>query len=476
MTVLDRNKLKAYYEEHEPVPSEELVEEAKALFDKAMFDLSVRSAALENRVAGALHPVFTSGTETLAVASRPGTGVLLLINPWFFAKALCEDSDRVSVLIHEALHLENKHLHVFDDYQGAAQAHWTMATEISCNKVLLQLMHGMPYAHPQLEDGSYDTQAREETGINPDTEYKRYREALRRQGDKPADRDEFFASDEAIYRELSRVQRKRAPKKNSGSSSPSGSDMCGHGAGEEHDFDQEELDDVMSDVIDGAAAIARQPGALGDQMRDSLKRMFDSADGSEKAEQLWGKYGLGEMFGEPTVRRETEFWSSWLKSNLASRLMPGRRLRFNRKLVAVDHALKRDPILTYRGRQPKTALWVCIDTSGSMDSGVLEEVRQQVGDETKISVEYFCFDTDLYPIEIGDQFQGRGGTDFSCIVEAFERANPKPDCVLVLTDGYASEVKPKEKHRWVWLITPDGDDWPREASMATCRLPERFRV
>ncbi len=38
-----------------------------------------------------------------------------------------------------------------------------------------------------------------------------------------------------------------------------------------------------------------------------------------------------------------------------------------------------------------------------------------------------------------------------------------PDAIIMVTDGYAAPIAPKESDRWIWLITEGGsDDWIRE--------------
>ena len=39
-----------------------------------------------------------------------------------------------------------------------------------------------------------------------------------------------------------------------------------------------------------------------------------------------------------------------------------------------------------------------------------------------------------------------------------------PDAVIVLTDGYAAPLVPREPDRWIWLILPGGNPWPASKS------------
>lgn len=468
MTVLDRQNFKLELENHEPKFPEELIEQARQDFRDAMRDLALSSAVVENRVAMLCTPVFTSAIDTLAVTAKPGTGIVLAINPEVFSQRL-DAENRVKALVHESLHVENKHL--MADRSGDA---WTLACEVMCNHVMMALLGcGMFQWHPKDEEtGAIDTATTEEFAVNPRKIWEKYKADLKKQGKDYVSYAEFTKSDLVCLAELQKMEKLPKPPKGSGGKSEGGwgcAHADGNPDGEQLPFDQDEVDDAMDEVLHDAV---RKAGAENDQrFKDALKRMFDQAEGSEKASKMWGDMGIGALFGEAIRRRQVKFWAQWLKRQLGRRLVPGRNLVFNRKTVAVDHQLRRDPILAYKGKTRKTLLWVACDTSGSMSSEQLEWVQKYVGEEKNIDIEYYNFDTNMVKIEYGDAFCGRGGTNFDCIEEEYTNARKKPDALLVLTDGYAPEIEPKDKKRWVWLITHDGDDWPRRKGMSTFKLP-----
>lgn len=465
MTQLDRHNFKKELANHDPVFPESLIEQAKEDFKLAMTQLACTSAVIETRIAMLCDPVYTSAIDTLAVTAKPGTGIILAINPEFFSLRLPDTFERIKAVVHEALHVEMKHLHT--DHTGE---NWTLACEVMCNHTMMNILKCQMFeAHPKDEaTGVIDTSTKEEFAINPRTVWEKYRDDLKKQNKNYVSYDEFTVSDLVCLSELNKMEKPAKPPRGKGGWGCSHSDGAPGNNGQPLPFDPEEVSDSMDEIIDSAVQKASQGD---DSFKDALKRMFGSAEGSEKASKMWGDFGVGELFGEATTRRQVKFWEQWLKRNLGTRLRPGRNLRFNRKTVAVDHQLRRDPILAYRGKKRVCHLWVAIDTSGSMSTEQLNWVRKYVGEEKSIEVSYFNFDTDLIPIELGDAFQGRGGTNFDCIEEGYSKAKTKPDCVLVFTDGYAPEIEPKDKRKWVWLITADGDDWPRSRGMATYKMP-----
>lgn len=465
MTMLERQAYQTELEAREPRPADTLIEQAREMFAEAMFELAAVSAVFENRLMMMMQPVYSSACDTLMVTAKPGTGTLLVINPHFFVNRLVDKTERAKALVHEALHVINRHLHT-----GHSGQQWTIATEVACNQTMMDTLgKGMFTVHPEAEDGTIDRNSKEELGVNPEYIHQKYRDDLSGQGKEYVAKEVFWSTDLKTLTELNRMT--KPPKPPRGRAGWGCEHADGSSNGDPLPFDEEEIDDTMDEVLDAAVDIARGSGEAADQMKDALKRTFDHAEGSEKATKAWGDHSIGELFGEPVQRRQVKFWEQWLRRNLATRLRPGRRLRFNKKLVAVDQQLQRDPILAYRGKRRTTLLWVAIDTSGSMSTEQLDWLRKYVGEEENIDVEFFNFDTNLVPIGAGDQFVGRGGTNFDCILDGYNEARSKPDCVLVVTDGYAPEIMPRERGKWVWLITAGGDDWPKRKGMATFVLP-----
>lgn len=70
----------------------------------------------------------------------------------------------------------------------------------------------------------------------------------------------------------------------------------------------------------------------------------------------------------------------------------------------------------------------------------------------------FVFDTSVVEIAPGTPFRVGGGTAFNIleqkVLELEKEYHRYPDCVVVLTDGDGTPVKPKGPTKWIWLLTP----------------------
>jgi hypothetical protein len=115
-----------------------------------------------------------------------------------------------------------------------------------------------------------------------------------------------------------------------------------------------------------------------------------------------------------------------------------------------------------------------------MQQEVLDKVAALVGELEEIEVEWHCFDGEVWPFKAGEPFRGGGGTSFQIIDDhvnggGFRNGSSTPCCeedldfVLVITDGYAPHITPKNPDKYIWLITPNGDEWPGQSNMS-CRV------
>lgn len=98
---------------------------------------------------------------------------------------------------------------------------------------------------------------------------------------------------------------------------------------------------------------------------------------------------------------------------------------------------------------------IVLDTSGSVNDTMLSNfVSECIGIITDSKIKIGCFDTSFYGFtEINDvddlnnfKFQGYGGTDFNCAVQAF---TPNAQNKIIFTDGYAP--MPKEYLDAIWI-------------------------
>jgi predicted metal-dependent peptidase len=129
-----------------------------------------------------------------------------------------------------------------------------------------------------------------------------------------------------------------------------------------------------------------------------------------------------------------------------------------------------------REKLTKDKLFVALfmDVSGSCMpyKKTFEEVFIAFDQEREIfETRLFIFDTSVTPVKPGDRIYEGGGTYFHIIepaaLELEKEFKRYPDCIVVITDGYGDNVKPKLPANWVWLLTdgsstaniPKGSRW-----------------
>jgi hypothetical protein len=488
-----------------PVPTPDQVAAAKDRVDAGFLLLSVSNDIIAARLALLFGSgmAWGCGVERMAVTAQAGTGIVLAVNPHFVLGELDGPNPQLNCafgLGHEASHVINHHLHV--GYSGPA---WDLATEIRVNHdIMRSLKCGMPEVYVNPEDPLYEcksckakhnasdlgantsdcsacsstgtlTRATEEFGINPRKMWEKCRDDLKKQGKTPPSYDEFVATDLGCMAWLSKMEKLPTPPRRRGGKGATGGRSpwpCEHHGGEPLPLDQEEVDSAAEEVLE---TVYRKATAEQDpRAKEALQRLHEATKGSESADKRWGLIGIGALYGEPVERRQVRYWEQWLRRQVGSRLVPGRRLIYNRRLAAIDTQLKRDPVLAYRGKTRKRAGDVICDSSGSMSADQLNWVRDRYGDEPNLELRYWCADTEMYPMDWGKPFRGRGGTDFTCIDTYLRELRRKPDFVVIITDGYVEKLVPGgDPRKLVWLITHDGDDWParHDPPMACYRLP-----
>jgi hypothetical protein len=429
---------------HEPIPTPEEQEEAAELVTAALRSLALSSSILSSIIMSMMRRVYTSACDTLAV-TLGGNGLpVLMVNPEF-AKKLGKDG-LVFVLAHEAYHLIKRHL-----YSAAAllaSPNWTLATEAGVNRSVMR--HLGRNALP-IVDG-------EPSGIDPEKVYESYRAALKKAGITPVDKDIFYSTDLACLAELDRMP--RPPRQKSTSclhSRPSSGDGDGDGEGLGTPvLDKAEVDKLVGQAISTALHEAKANGNKA--AADELLQLMDE---NPQAEKMWGDLGVGSLRGETTRTRKTDLWAKWVADSIASVRDEGTRLQYPRKLAGVMHIIGER--LAANGHEMRRQGVVAIDASGSMSSEFLDKVAAIVGDDDTLDIDWISFDGHVWPFKPGETMQGGGGTNFQIIDDYVADLDEEPDFVLVITDGYAPKMTPRDPNSWIWLITPGGDGWAGEA-------------
>lgn len=115
-----------------------------------------------------------------------------------------------------------------------------------------------------------------------------------------------------------------------------------------------------------------------------------------------------------------------------------------------------------RLKKDKLLVILFMDISGSclLYFKKFQEVYQAFDKEREIfEIRLFTFDTSVREIKATDRLYGGGGTAYDILeTKVLELQNEYvkyPDCVVVLTDGYGTNIEPKIPQRWVWLLTED---------------------
>jgi hypothetical protein len=425
------------------------VEEARRLKERALLDLGMSHSAVASWLyTKCHHQIPTTAVDTAAViASGDGT-CLLLYNPGFFVGIGLEGVR--FVLFHEARHIVQRHL--FTDPDLRADPVFTLACEVTINHVALVRLGG---GLPEL-DG-------EPVGISPRRVYGQYVTDLKEQGLEPLGYEEWSETDLSVYRELGRMR--RPPGAGDAACVHVALDGAGGGV-----LDQETVDRIGNEVLRSVLLAARR----GDRTaRQELLELLGRTEGAaESADRVWGDLGAHALRGETVRTRRVEWWQRWLVDVLGSKLREGERLAYPKKRGALLAALGHEPMLSRQGPRRVKSLVIALDTSGSMPDGVVRWLGELVGRIDGVEAEWVAFDAGVKPFRPREPLRGGGGTSFAAVRHHVETRAEPADAVIVVTDGHAPPISPADPDRWIWLITPGGDEWPerRDPPMACHRV------
>ena len=111
--------------------------------------------------------------------------------------------------------------------------------------------------------------------------------------------------------------------------------------------------------------------------------------------------------------------------------------------------------------EPKTHLLVAVDVSGSIGSEDLEKFFSIINRFFSFGVEaikVLAFDCDIkQEIELKKavkniKIEGRGGTDFQCVIDYYE-SHAEYQGLVIFTDGYAGVPKISRNKQILWILT-----------------------
>lgn len=463
-----------------------LLAAAGAIVSESLLRLSTSRKPLAHLLARVLNRRWSVPIRTMAVALDPKSGkVQLLLNP-FLVLAFGVDDTRFG-LAHEARHLLMAHLLVDKDL--AVDDLFTLAAEITINAAVCK---GLACQMPQLRGEPF--------GIDPEREYRRYRDAAKAAGLTPVSRDEFIGTDVDCFNALASLPKPPRqphagcahadpqPDKGEGSSSGKGS---GKGKQKPQKQETKPQDAHNSGIYDdpdfgGGLEVITDPEvlkAVEDVMHQAVKEamagnedlkgeLIDLGD-TFKESPLWGRVGLGALRGEKPVTRVVSWWEQYLARAMASRLAPSDNLVYNRKIGWWY------PFFTPTGREPEREVAVFLDASGSITPELVKRFTALMGSVAGARIRWFSFDAKVYDLGVSEgpvtdvtEIQGGGGTDFAPLMDKVAELEDEPDAIIVLTDGYAQPIRPVNAERWIWLITPGGSTWSADAGMETVVIDE----
>lgn len=193
-----------------------------------------------------------------------------------------------------------------------------------------------------------------------------------------------------------------------------------------------------------------QLGTEGDFVNKILKNLSDSEqkllsrttfDGQEFFQQSKPKVSkkIVEIFNK--IWRSQQEDETWIKQ---SRRIAG----FESKLCLPGQNEQE-----FKKEVPE--IWFFQDTSGScMElSERFLAVAKGIKSE-RFKIKFHCFDTKVYPIDLeSGKLQGKGSTDFECIEKYLKKQSIYPLLIIVITDGYGTNVTPAHPKRWYWLLS-----------------------
>ena len=489
---------------------------AAAVVGEGLMALSLqKGAALEHRLSRVGRRRWNVPIGTAAVSRDPRNDeITLFLNP-FFIGGLDATWMVAFVLGHEALHLLLFHLWQAVETDPHRAHLRVLSCEIFINKKMGQRFRsGLP------------TIGGEPTGVDPEKEYAKYREAAKEANLTPVDRHSFFETDESIFQALASLPTPPKPSR-SGHVCAHTQQGQGQGQGQSQGQNQGQGQNQVqgqnqgqgnspqsgSSPSDGGDTATKQPGTgiwedpgvntglgslddpgVADRIEEVLLQSVKEAlaGNEELREQLltlgkefpnspvWGRIALGALRGEKPVVRQQSYWEQYLMSAIDSHLSDSDRLAWDKKTSWFTGMFS--PV----GDDEEFEVSVYFDASGSISGPLVERMTALVGQVPRARIRWNSFDTQVYelgvteegyPAEVG-AIEGGGGTTFLPIYDHVADLEDDADLVIVVTDGYVSHsehsVTPAGHHRYIWLVTAGGDPWMADLGMSTVVVDENF--
>lgn len=220
-------------------------------------------------------------------------------------------------------------------------------------------------------------------------------------------------------------------------------------------MDQHNFDEAFANGSDEAMKKAYE--RLTNVEKQELKDKLADIPKPSNKEQEAGDTPLGTVYDTPILEHTKKKWETVIKDWASTHLVSTRTdwTNKNRRFNSVKSKLK---IPSYFTPEIKpVTVWMFLDTSGSCIDLAPRFLTAAASLPPKIfDARVFCFDTDIYEVNIREgKVIGGGGTAFDIIQEFIDKQGTHPDYVFVTTDGYGNQVKPKQPRKWKVYLTTD---------------------
>lgn len=420
------------------------------------------------------HRLPTTDIDTMAVALYADGDNVFMYNPEFVNSL--DTTECVQFIEgHEFLHRVLNH--VRDDNDRPTDGTWRLVQEIICNAVLLARGSTGKMPHARRVNKAGNTVV-EPTGIDPRKMYHdEYLAQCNEAGLTPVSYDKFTESENSCYTELMRLPN---PPGQAGNQIVITCEHGEHGDGDGSGGGQSEEDEIMDEIVKGAiqSLVSEARNGSPEAKAELLKLADVTEDGNEKAQKMWGDYGLGALRGKSDATRQVSWWQHWLRNELSSLLVPGERMVMPKKTAAMLLLAGEEPVPVRRGDEEQTYAAMFLDTSGSMSQRTLTNLQAIMGTIPNCKVDWYMFDGKVEKHVLGGVVSGGGGTNFQNCVDVVEgryavdgeTVDHDYDVVVMLTDGDAPPVSPANPDKWLWLITDSSTDWMKHTAMRWCAI------
>ncbi|MFZ4617692.1 MAG: VWA-like domain-containing protein [Rectinemataceae bacterium] len=367
-------------------------------------------------ILGAISRVETTKIETCGVRQIKGT-IELAVNPQFFLTKL-KQMERVAVLKHEIMHIALGHLRRRDPKRQP------MIENIAMDLVVNQLVPPWPLPENAVMLSSFPDFKADQTFEHYYALLSKILENMKQKGWEPGEKDGNEGGN--------------LTKQESSLAKHYGKDMPGNHEWAETGKGLTEAEKIIADAIVGQIVInaaercsAKERGTLPAGILEEIealrKQKTSKVDWRRQLRIFSASCGRSKL--KATVMRRSKRFGSF----------PGiRTRRYHRILVAVD-------------------------TSGSVGNKELNLFFAEISRIWRTGTEVFILEADA---EIGKAYEytgkfsgtvtGRGGTDFTPVVEYARENRSKYDGLIYFTDGFAPCPDRGPAMRMLWMITENG--------------------